>query len=173
MGTGSLRCEAIDPVHSSPRRKEDPKCVQKSPSSSSPPATKASGSSRASSGLATARRTDFLVRPGADGRASQSDQVIVLARLAGLAEHISLLIERDDRISAIWSGNGCTSALSTPASSTSSCSISPSSTCHYTTSRPSRAGPLLRAGRSPGRQQSTPFRSSADRVASPFENGER
>jgi hypothetical protein len=145
--------------------------VQKCPSSSSPSATKASGSSRASSGLTTARRTDFLVKSGADGRASQSDQVIVLARLAGLAEirrPYSLLIERDDRISAIWSGNGCTSALSTMASSTSSCSISPSSTCHYTTSRPSRAGPLLRAGRSPGRQQSTPFRSSADRVASPL-----
>ena len=47
------------------------------------------------------------------------------------ADHISLLIERDDRISAIWSGNGCTSALSTTASSTSSCSISPSSTYDY------------------------------------------
>jgi hypothetical protein len=118
----------------------------------------------------TARRTDFLVRPGADGRASQSDQVIVQARLAGLAEHISLLIERDDRISAIWSGNGV-HERAVDHGSTSSCSISP--TCHYTRSRPSRAGPLLRAGRSPGRQQSTPFRSSADRVASPFENGER
>ena len=112
----------------------------------------------------------LLVRPGADGRASQSDQVIVLARLAGLAEHISLLIERDDRISAIWSGNGV-HERAVDHGSTSSCSISP--TCHYTRSRPPRAGPLLRAGRSPGRQQSTPFRSSADRVASPFENGER
>jgi hypothetical protein len=170
LGAGPLRRGAIDPVYRSPQRKEDPKCVQKCPSSSSPSATKASGSSRASSGLTTARRTDFLVRPGADGRASQSDQVIVLARLAGLAEHISLLIERDDRISAIWSGNGA-HERAVDHGSTSSCSISP--TCHYTRSRPSRAGPLLRAGRSPGRQQSTPFRPSADRVASPFENGER